>query len=236
MKGTKVFITGSSRGLGFALASLFYNRPNTIVYGFSRTIREDAPFIQTPLDLSDIAQVYGLSFDIDGTEEEVILINNAGLLGQVQPLGAKPLDQVEQTFFVNAIAPIHLMNNFIGLAEKRKVKATIVNISSGAGRNPVISWSTYCATKAALDMATRVAIAEHPHLRIASIAPGVVDTEMQAQIRRVSQEDFPLLERFQAYKDNNELLSPQTAAGYIFNWLEGKYPNLNGIFSVRDMF
>ena len=60
----------------------------------------------------------------------------------------------------------------------------ILHVSSGAGRKPYAGWSIYCATKAAIDQHARcVALDRTPHLLISSVAPGVIDTEMQAEIR-----------------------------------------------------
>jgi benzil reductase ((S)-benzoin forming) len=85
----------------------------------------------------------------------------------------------------------------------------VVNISSGAGRRPISGWSAYCAAKAGLDMASRVAALEAETrgqaVEVASLAPGVIDTGMQATVRAASAEDFADVERFRAMKAEGAL-------------------------------
>ena len=80
----------------------------------------------------------------------------------------------------------------------------IVNISSGAARRPVSGWSAYCAAKAGLEMASRVVALEAGQrglaIEVASLAPGVIDTPMQATVRGASAEEFADVERFRAMK------------------------------------
>jgi benzil reductase ((S)-benzoin forming) len=74
----------------------------------------------------------------------------------------------------------------------------IVHISSGAGRTAYPGWSIYCATKAALDHHARTVVLDaNRALRICSVAPGVIDTGMQAEIRGSGEEKFPLREKFE---------------------------------------
>lgn len=86
-------------------------------------------------------------------------------------------------------------------AEKR-----ILHVSSGAARNAYPGWSVYCATKAALDHHARATVLDAaPGLRICSLAPGVIDTDMQAEIRATSLDRFPIRERFEALKREGQL-------------------------------
>ena len=94
-----------------------------------------------------------------------------------------------------------------------------INISSGAGRRPIFGWSAYCAAKAGLDMATRVAALEASTrarpVEAVSLAPGVIDTGMQSVVRGASQEDFVDIERFRAMKAAGELRRPEDVAADI---------------------
>jgi benzil reductase ((S)-benzoin forming) len=70
----------------------------------------------------------------------------------------------------------------------------------------------YCATKAALDHHARaVALDRTPGLRIVSIAPGVIDTDMQAEVRATSEDRFPDRQRFVTMKREGRLVSPDRA-------------------------
>ena len=82
------------------------------------------------------------------------------------------------------------------------------------------SWSVYCATKAALDNHAR-SVAEDgiENLRISSLAPGIVDTGMQAQIRSCDEDEFPMVEAFRTYNTQGALASPEDTAHRICEML-----------------
>jgi NAD(P)-dependent dehydrogenase (short-subunit alcohol dehydrogenase family) len=78
----------------------------------------------------------------------------------------------------------------------------------------------YCASKAALDQHARaVALDRTPGLRIASIAPGVIDTDMQAEIRATSDDRFPDRHGFEALKRDVKLRLPDEGAGELVDTL-----------------
>ena len=90
-----------------------------------------------------------------------------------------------------------------------------INISSGAARKPYPGWAVYCASKAALDRYSEVLQVEAPFAQIASIAPGVLDTAMQADIRQSTAEDFPNIQRFIDLHAEQVLSSPLAVAKQI---------------------
>ncbi|HXZ48651.1 MAG TPA: SDR family NAD(P)-dependent oxidoreductase, partial [Usitatibacter sp.] len=120
---------------------------------------------------------------------------------------------------VNLVAPMRLMRRFLRMTEGAAPLRRIVNISSGAGRRPVAGWSAYCVAKAGLDMASRVAALEARErgaaVEVTSLAPGVVDTGMQAAVRSVSEADFPDVERFRRMKAEGALRSAGDVAADI---------------------
>ena len=115
----------------------------------------------------------------------------------------------------------------------------IVNISSGAARRAIAGWSAYCAAKAALEMATRVAALEaatnDATLSICSLAPGVVDTDMQGLIRGISEKDFPDVERFRALKTDNALRDAHDVAREIVTLIAANKLTNGGNFDIREL-
>jgi benzil reductase ((S)-benzoin forming) len=93
----------------------------------------------------------------------------------------------------------------------------LVNISSGAATKPYQGWATYGATKAAVDQLTRVlALEEARHGLLAyALAPGLVDTDMQAAVRAVDQESFPEVDRFRQAAEEHRFNSPAWVAEHI---------------------
>jgi benzil reductase ((S)-benzoin forming) len=237
------FITGTSRGLGHSIAMQLLEDEDCKVTGISRTITINHPnYRHIALDLSDIDKLT-TSLDeifiniVDG--DKIVLINNAGLLGQVGHVGNISNKKIQEAFNVNTVAPAILMNEFI----KRYIKCTtcqkiILNVSSGAGKKPVDGWSIYCSSKAALDMFSGVIGVEkrmdRNNIRVFSVSPGVIDTAMQDEIRKVNKEDFSRLSEFIEYKKEGMLISPNKVAKKYLHLLENEQKFDDVIVSVKD--
>ncbi|WP_017730434.1 SDR family NAD(P)-dependent oxidoreductase [Nafulsella turpanensis] len=221
------FITGSSRGIGKALAEaiLAADEKNWVV-GLSRTNSlEHERFVFVETDLSkEVSQVAVELFKQYQPKKKIVLVNNAGTLGQAAPMGKMDNAQLEQAFQVNISAAAVLMNEFIRAYAEGPAQPLILNISSGAGKYPVDGWSAYCASKAALDMLSEVAALEAQKkgnsLKVYSLAPGVVDTAMQGEIRNTSKEDFSRVEDFRKMKEEGILASPGQVANKILILLQ----------------
>lgn len=228
----KAILTGHSRGLGAAIARTLLERGITVLaLARSPNAELGAAFPQrlqeVQLDLSDPAALCDWLADgsLTGFVADAsiaLLINNAGMLQPVGLLGTQTHEALVHAVNLNIGAPLVLANAFVA-ATGGCVDRRIVHISSGAARNPYAGWSSYCATKAALDHHARAVALEHlPGLRIASIAPGVVDTTMQAEIRAGSVAQFPQKGRFEALHTGGQLASPAVAAGRLVDYLLGE--------------
>jgi benzil reductase ((S)-benzoin forming) len=177
----KLYITGTSSGIGKALAEAALLEGH-IVVGFARRNAIDHPnYRHLTIDLSDLENYASLGFD---GVNEVILVNNAGSLGSVKPVAQLDPQRTEKAYHLNLIAPTILCKIFLENLSEINVRKTIINISSGAAFSPIKSWSVYCAAKAGLEMFSEVMQIDHPEIRVHTVSPGVVDTEMQGEIRR----------------------------------------------------
>jgi benzil reductase ((S)-benzoin forming) len=230
-------ITGTSSGLGLALAKELLRDANNRVFGMSRkdTLRHER-YTHITVDFSDPRQVTELTLPLDGTEEAVFLINNAGWIGEIAPLGSAGFDHqaITRSFHINLVAPTILINQFISQVRDFSGRRVILNISSGAGRYPVKAWSTYCSSKAGIDMLTRVINEEHPEIECYALAPGIVETPMQEAIRNANPEHFPDLERFRGYHESGDLRPAEEVAAQIADLLANPKLIPNALFSLRD--
>jgi benzil reductase ((S)-benzoin forming) len=231
------YITGSSRGIGLALVTELI-QAGYFVIGISRgkTLIHQQ-FHQVNLDLNDLAAVKDFTFDFKG--EEVLLINNAGMLGDVKPIGAMSASNIQAIMNVNTIAPQIMINSFLKTFQNKAKKGHIITISSGAGKYPIDAWATYCASKAAMDLYSETVAAElqarsHTNWTVHSIAPGVVDTTMQTHIRSSNSNDFLGLDKFIQLKENDELASPIDVAMKIMRVINDPFSFKNTTTSVRD--
>ncbi len=230
------FITGTSRGIGKAIAELLLMDANNKVIGISREQSISNPnYKHITFDLSDEKAITNFQFQVPDDAKKVCLINNAGAIGQIKPLGEIDSISIVKVFTINTIAPSVLSNNFIAQLANHSARKTILNVSSGAGKRAIESWATYCASKAAIDLFSETIAKEHPEIRVYSIAPGLVDTQMQVEIRSANKEDFKYASVFKGYHDNGELNDPNTVAEKYIKILNNPtdYPDV--VFSLRDI-
>lgn len=235
----KVFITGSSKGLGKALAEKFLEAGDEVV-GFSRSCSIEHPsYKHQTIDLSKPKNVKSVAFDLSGDYEEFILINNAASLGDVKHLGDLSPDEIIRTFQLNAIAPFLLSNAFISASLNKKQTKCVINIGTGAASTPMDGWSLYCGSKAAINMLAAVyekerLLQQKNDIKMVTLAPGIIDTEMQEKIRLSDEEDFSNVARFTFYRKNGELTPPDTLAEKIMANFEKIFIKNQSIQSIRD--
>jgi benzil reductase ((S)-benzoin forming) len=222
-------ITGASQGLGRALAEAILERPDTQVLGISRHATIEHPRYQhQPLDLSDIEAVehnLGKIFPPRPDAQSLTLINNAGTLGAIGYVGELPNEHFQFVFDLNVVAPAMLMNTFLRTyADQTDVPRTVLNISSGAAQRPVDGWAAYCASKAALNALSETAQKEQDlrgtGVRVWALAPGVVDTAMQAHIRTAEAGQFSEAAKFAKYQTEGQLQMPAAVAERMLSWLQ----------------
>lgn len=225
----KAVVTGHTRGLGAAIAHELLSR-DIAVLGIARNRNAElgkqfpSNFQQAELDLSDAAALAkwierGTMQAFIGNSDAVLLINNAGIVQPVGPVQAQDPAIIAQAISLNVAAPMMLCSA-VAAASHGARDVRMLHISSGAGRTAYPGWSVYCATKAALDHHARsVALDRSPNVRICSLAPGVIDTDMQAAIRATPLEHFPLRERFEQLKREHQLVQPRDCARQVVDYL-----------------
>jgi benzil reductase ((S)-benzoin forming) len=213
-------VTGISRGLGKAVveALLKGNQP-VIGIGRSNPFGELISFIQ--VDLNDVVAVDAIDFE--GIEGDVTLINNAGIIGAIGRISEQEESDLEQVMQVNVFAPMSITRNLYKQLNNSQ-QFRLVNISSGAANRSIPSWAAYCASKAALNRLTESFYIEEQergrNLLAYAVAPGVIDTGMQAEIRAVNSDAFSGKENFVRMKEEGVLFSPDEAANRLLKLLE----------------
>ena len=244
-------ITGSSRGLGAALVAQRL-LPGHRVLGIARQInptlqaQADAAGIrleQWPLDLTDaVAAAQRLQHWLAGLDghhyASATLINNAGVVGQLAPLDQVPLAALSQALRVGLEAALLLSAAFIDASRDWSGARRVLNISSGLGRHPMAGSAVYCAAKAGMDHFSRAVALEQAGLanpaRIVSMAPGVIDTDMQAELRGADPLRFPERARFLQLQADGVLVSPQDCAARLLARLEREDFGQEVIADIRD--
>jgi NAD(P)-dependent dehydrogenase (short-subunit alcohol dehydrogenase family) len=244
-------ITGASRGMGLELATQLMSK-DAMVVGISRSAdsqlveiaaQTDTVLSQWNADLSEPAPVAKRLQDwlqdlrIDDFQSAT-LINNAGVISDLVPLRDANAQDLARALRIGLEAPMVLTAAFLAATGHwHEVPRKVLNISSGLGRRAMGSSSAYCAAKAGMDHFTRcVALEEaaHPHgAKVCALAPGVIDTAMQLQLRTADAAAFADREAFAALKDQGKLSSPAEAAARVLAYLARPDYGLEPVADVR---
>ena len=240
---TVAVVTGHSCGLGAALVErlLAQRVPTLALARGARRAGRDPLLREVAIDLGDAA---ALQRWLDGGELDafvagrgrVLLLNNAGTLDPVGPLQRQDAVRVGAAIALNVAAPLQLATALAARVLPAGGTLRVLHVSSGAARNPYAGWSVYCASKAALDQHARaVALDDVPGLRICSVAPGVLDTAMQAQIRATDAADFPQRGRFEALQAHGQLASPEDCAARLLQLIDSDAFGAQPVVDLRDL-
>lgn len=234
-------LTGASRGMGLAMAHQLLaplhhvvcvsRQHNAALHAAAHA--QGSRLAQWTTDLGDpLAAATQLQQWLAAQDPQawasVTLINNAGMIPRVTALSHCPAPEVSHALRVGLEAPMLLTQVFLattltwldrGWHGPRKV----LNVSSGLGRRAMAAQAPYCAAKAGMDHFSRcVALdeAQHPQgARVVSLAPGVIDTDMQVQLRSASGDHFPDLDRFVGLHTQGALTSTDDAARRVLAYL-----------------
>ena len=252
MTKRRLFIlTGASRGLGAAIARQLLaadthlltlsRRPDPALEDAARAT--GAVLEQWALDLGhDVGSSARLETWLHqhtaAPFASAALLNNAGLVGRVGPIDASDADTLASVLRVGLEAPMLLTAAFLRGTRAWAIDKRVLNISSGAGRRAIAGWSAYCAAKAGLDHFSRVTALDEPlrpnPARIVSLAPGVIDTDMQGQLRSADAAGFPDKARFEELKSSGQLATPEAAARRVLAYLARADFGTEPVADARD--
>jgi benzil reductase ((S)-benzoin forming) len=245
MSTTKIILTGHTRGIGAAMAEQLLSR-GIPVLGLARKSNEalvrryPETLTEVELDLSNTtAFASWLKSDalarFVADADTLLLINNAGMLRPVGAIEGQDVSAIADSVSLNVAAPL-MLAAAVAAASTHASDRRIVHISSGAARNAYPGWSIYCATKAALDHHARAAaLDQNRALRICSVAPGVVDTDMQAEIRGSDLDRFPIRARFEELKRTGQLSTPEESSKKVLDYALSDSFGQTPVVDVREL-
>jgi benzil reductase ((S)-benzoin forming) len=232
----KVFITGTSSGLGFELAKHYLNA-GCRVYGISRRMNEElnryADFhflVQNVRRFGEI-ETNLISF-LNDVEILDLVILNAGILGEIKDLKDTSLKEIHQIMEINVWANKVIIDTLFGA--KKEIRQ-LVAVSSGASVSGARGWNAYSLSKATLNMLIRLYSREFSDTHFAALAPGLIDTAMQDYIFSLEEEErYPVVQRLQEAKRTGQMPKPEEAARrfaeavdhIVINYESGSYLDL----------
>ncbi len=187
---TDFFITGTSRGLGLGLTRAFLKQGRKGI-GLSRNPAPlDHPGYQhIQADLSAYENISSYLQPVFlGCSRLQILVLNAALITPLHTAPETTHEEFAQLMDINVWANKALLDAFISAAIEVK---QVVLISSGVAVHPLRGQAAYCLSKAALNMLAQLYAEEMPDTHVCALAPGVIDTPMQAQLSHKIDPRFP---------------------------------------------
>ncbi len=235
-----IIVTGGSAGIGHALLATAPTDAHRVTV--SRRPAADVATGHLEADLADPASWARVGDVIDAvaTEREwarITCIQSAGTLEPIGFAGEVDPGRYQSNVLLNAAAPQVLGHRFLGAVSHLECRRELVMVSSGAARKDYAGWSSYGASKAALDRWVSTVGAEQGQrggIRVLSITPGVVATSMQERIRSTDARNFPQVERFRRLHEEGALEDPEAVARRFWAVLDDDEVPSGTVLDLRD--
>ena len=234
-----VFVTGGSSGIGRAMIEAL-PWPGARVLNLSRRAVPGAEHVAVDLATPagwDRASACFAQELAAFAGELAVLVQAAGTLTPIRFAGEGDAGAYRTNVLLNSAAPQILGDAFLRALRGGRARGWLLCIGSGAARSVYEGWSGYGAGKAAVDHWVRTAGAEQARrgdrCRVLSVAPGVVATAMQEEIRTADAADFPEVERFRALHRDGALRDPMEVARELWALRDRALPN-GAVIDLRD--
>ena len=240
-------VTGASKGLGRSIALSLANSGKSVIAlarnspdldALNDLLKQISPNSQiVSCDLASKEDISECRWKIKRDFKHLSgIVHNAGTISPIENMLDVSRDSWERAVNVNLIGVQDLtqsLDSMIGGDSHTRV----ITISSGAAKRPLHGWSSYCVSKAGLDMWTRCLAeeGESENISALAIAPGIVDTGMQKEIRQADESSFPLLQNFIDYHKNGELTNPDDVAQKLLPYVVGDLGQNGDILDVRNL-
>ena len=224
-----IILTGSTGGLGQCLVHEICELENVELIC---TYRDEEKFEKMCAENKKEVKKYktfyndnykSLCEQIRTDTEEIVVILNAFSIIPIKPIGTFETNEVDSMIDGNVKQTVHLLNHVVHFCDEKNKKLRIINLDSGAADFPLTGWGNYCAAKSYVNALLGVMALEKSDCKIVSIDPGVMDTNMQQQIRETSPLIFNKVNDFKNYKENGTLRKPEVVAKcivsrYLTDW------------------
>jgi benzil reductase ((S)-benzoin forming) len=234
MENSFFLITGTSKGIGEALAQKLLEEGNTVL-GVARgrsEVLKSKHYHHLIFDLADISRINQIIEKVDEVVRNhrydfICLVNNASAAEPGGVIEKCPAEEIEAHVKIGLIAPMILTSQFIRRFSNSKTRKKVVFISSGAAFAPFPGDSIYCSTKAGIHMLAQCIGNEQKEIEhgfeVITIGPGMVDTYMQQVARLKTVEEYASSEFCRQAFEQGMLEKPEIVAEKIVTILDNQY-------------
>lgn len=222
-----VIITGATGGLGSCVFNKLLSRHTYAIIPIFRNKKKfNSLYVHKtsnvfPYEI-DYKENYSNLLNVIPVEsDEIVLIHTAFSIDPLNKIGKYIPEDLDCIFDINICQPVKLINLLVNFCERNQKKLRIINLDSGAADYPLKGWGTYGSCKSFMNSFLNVLKLENDLIKIVSVDPGVIDTDMQYKIRNLSEDVFDKVKMFKDYKENGLLRNPETVADYLLeNYLD----------------
>ncbi|KAH6718466.1 hypothetical protein BKA61DRAFT_599661 [Leptodontidium sp. MPI-SDFR-AT-0119] len=237
MSTKNILLTGASRGIGLAVAR-FLLKESHKVFLVARTaapmeeLKKEFPgqveFLAADLRDFEVGPK-AISLALSSFKTLDALILNHGTLSPVKRIADSTPAEWRKAFDVNFFSLIGFIQP--ALPALRSSKGRVILTSSGASSNTYSTWGAYGSAKAALNHLAGTLATEEPLITTVSVRPGVVDTDMQVEVRgNNTVMDSKDAEKFKSLHEEGKLLRPEQPGNVIARLAVGAKKELSGKF------
>jgi benzil reductase ((S)-benzoin forming) len=236
---TITFIAGGSKGLGQALVQRCQQAGHQ-VREFSRS-GQGAEHISCDMSQPEQARsVFAQAFAAAANETDIKTVNlvvNAATLAPFGELATYQTHEMDQHLTINIQSTMYLMHSFMQAFQDLDCSKTLTYLSSGAARRAIPGLGIYSASKAFFERFTDTLAEEQKHqdhpVKCMIINPGVMNTDMQVEIRQQDEADFPMLPWWQELHEKGQLADPADIAEVTFRLFTREGEN-GGYYSAQE--
>jgi len=221
-------VTGAGSGIGRGIAIKLANEGHKVI-GIGRRaskLKETQSFTPANFHIlpADVSQEKDRAHiaDFIGDSKIHYLVHNAGVIGDITHLENISLEEWRRVMAINVEGPLFLTKQLLS----NLTDARILHVSSGAAHFAIEGWGAYCTSKSALFMLYKMLNVEliSRNIKIGSVRPGVVDTEMQNVIREANLEIMPHLQKFHDLFEKDKLEPVDRVTKFLY-WILTKTNN-----------
>jgi NAD(P)-dependent dehydrogenase (short-subunit alcohol dehydrogenase family) len=243
--GKVILVTGASRGIGLEVArwlaqagvrvGMLARSVEPLRSVAASIVKAGGDALPVATDITDydacdaaVQQIAKRFGRVDG------LVNNAGIVTPVSPVAAADPRRWRENVETNLLGAFNCVH--AALDQLKASRGRVVNVSSGAAVLALENLSAYCSAKAAMNQFTQVLSLEEPELICLAVRPGMVDTDMQADIREEGKSVMTAeqIDFYGGFKKRGELIPPRVPARSIAWLAAAAPPRFSGGFYDAD--